>query len=148
MTIDTPQPSRKKTKRRKTTTPAHILATHTIEAILSKKGSDIAVIDLRTITGVADFFVLCTGDSDLQIKAIADAVRQTIRAECDELPWHMEGYESRRWVLLDYVDVVVHIFDAERRAFYDLERLWADAPIEQATDEDPAITFLQPETSS
>ncbi|NKO01022.1 ribosome silencing factor, partial [Weissella cibaria] len=87
---------------------------------------------------VADYFVLCTGDSDLQIKAIADAVEERIREACRERPWHREGYEHRQWVLIDYVDLVVHIFNPEKRLFYDLERLWGDAPAERVPDDGDA----------
>jgi len=74
-------------------------------------------------------FVICTGESELQTKAVADAVVDSIRESHAERPWHKEGYDHRQWILLDYVDLVVHIFHPERREFYGLERLWGDAPI-------------------
>ena len=71
----------------------------------------------------------------MQVKAIYDAIEDRIREQAQERPWHVEGAEHRQWVLLDYVDLVVHVFLAEKRAFYDLERLWGDAPIEQVPDD-------------
>lgn len=107
-----------------------MLAVHAVDAALSKKAHDVTVMDMRGVSGVADYFVMCTGDSDLQIRAIADAVDEELREKLGERPWHREGYEHLQWVLLDYVDVVIHIFSREKRAFYELERLWGDAPIE------------------
>ncbi len=128
--------SPRKSRRRATThSPARVLAAIAVDAILEKKGRDIIVMDMREVSGVADYFVICTGDSDRQINAIADEIRERIRSECNERPWHTEGTNHLKWVLLDYVDVVVHIFDMERRDFYDLERLWGDAPKEQVQDD-------------
>lgn len=115
--------------------PASTLARLGIDAILEKKGRDIAVLDMQDVSGMADFFVLCTGDSDIQIKAIVDGVQEQIQEHAGESPWHVEGYDHRQWVLLDYVDLVVHVFNEEKRGFYDLERLWGDAPIETVDDE-------------
>ena len=129
--ITSPRKSRKNVKH----SPAHVLASFAVDAMLDKKAHDITVMDMHKVSGVADYFVMGTGDSDLQIKAIADEVRERIRRECQERPWHTEGTGHHQWVLLDYVDVVVHIFDTERRAFYDLERLWGDAPKERVPDE-------------
>ena len=94
--------------------------------MLSKKGSDIVILDVRKLTSAADFFVLCSADSDTQVKAIADAVQEGTEAK-GERPWHSEGYQARTWVVVDYVDVVAHVFHREARAFYNLERLWRDA---------------------
>lgn len=91
-----------------------------------KKGIDIVLLDLRSVTDTADFFVLCSGTSDLHVKALAEELCETL-GPVGEGPWHVEGYESRRWVLLDFVDIVVHIFRQEVRDFYALERLWGDA---------------------
>src|SRR5690625_7789705 len=98
--------------------------------MLDKKVLDVTVMDMRAVIGVVDVFVIATGESELQIKAIADAVTERIRERLQERPWHVEGYEGRQWVLLDYVDLVVHIFSTDKRQFYDLERLWGDAPRE------------------
>ncbi len=96
-------------------------------------------MDMRDVSGVSDYFVICTGDSDIQIKAIADAIRERIKSECQELPWHTEGTGHHQWVLLDYVDVVAHLFDNERRGFYDLERLWGDAPRERVPEDGSSV---------
>ncbi len=119
---------------RTTQNPVRVLAAHAVEAALDKKALDIVVMDLQGVSGFADMFVVCTGESELQVKAIADAVVDTIREEAQERPWHKEGYEHKQWILLDYVDLVVHVLNPERRAFYGLERLWGDAPRE---DVDP-----------
>lgn len=130
--------SRSSAKKRATSNPVGLLAAHAVEAVLDKKARDVRVMDMRGVSGVADCFVVCTGDSDLQIRAIADAVRERIRETCDERPWHVEGTDSYQWVLLDYVDLVVHVFAGERRAFYSLERLWGDAPFEDVPDDGSA----------
>ncbi len=125
-------------KKRTTTNPAPLLAACAVDAALEKKAHDIVVMDMRTVSGFADFFVLCSGDSDLQVKAIADGIRKQIRDQYGEHAWHNEGYEHRQWVLLDYVDLVVHVFSKEKRAYYDLERLWGDAKIETVPDDGSA----------
>ena len=102
------------------------LAKKIAEFVLSKKGSDIVLLDLRKLSAPADFFVVCSADSDTQVKAIADAVRDGTDRIGVRL-WHSEGFRALTWVLLDYVDVVVHVFKREARAFYNLERLWGDA---------------------
>lgn len=135
-------PLRTNDKKRNTGTPARALAAHAVDAALDKKASDITVLDMREVSGIADYFVLCTGDADLQVKAIVDAIQHRIREECDERPWKKEGEEHRTWVVLDYVDLVVHVFSEERRAFYDLERLWGDAPVEHVPDEAPSSAVV------
>lgn len=111
--------------------------------MLEKKAHGITVMDMRQVSGVADYFVICTGDSELQIKAVADAIRERIRAECEERPWHTEGTNHWQWVLLDYVDLVAHIFNADKRQFYDLERLWGDAPREEVAEDAASSTEVQ-----
>lgn len=113
-----------------------------VEAVLDKKAKAVVVIDLRGVSDVSDFFVVCTGESDMQVKAIVDGVRQSIIEAIDERPWRTEGYTHRQWVIMDYVDVVVHVFDRERREYYDLERLWADAKIEHVADEATEVSLL------
>ena len=100
---------------------------------LTKKAHDVTVMDLRKITDVSDFFVICSGDSDTQVRAIADAVADGTE-EIGISPWHREGLSQRQWVLLDYVDVVVHIFHRDTRKFYALEKLWGDARVEVVED--------------
>lgn len=97
-----------------------------VEILQSKKAQDILLMDLRSLTDTTDFFVLCTGNSDLHVKTLADEVADQLKEE-GQRPWHIEGNKTRRWVLIDYVDIVVHIFRREAREFYALERLWGDA---------------------
>ena len=115
-------------------------AEHTVERIINHiqemKGEDIVVIDLRGVTSVCDFFVITTGTSNIHIKAIADYIHEKMKKEDSTLPWHTEGYEAQKWVLLDYVDVVVHVFDAETRSYFSLEKLWDDAKIKRIETED------------
>jgi ribosome-associated protein len=96
------------------------------EAALSRKAGDFVALDLRELQGVADHFLICSGESEIQVKAIAEAVEEKL-AEVGVEPWHVEGREGRRWVLLDYVDFVVHVFHVRTREYYLLERLWGDA---------------------
>ncbi len=98
--------------------------------MLEKKGEDIVILDLRTIPqSVADFFVICSGNSVNQVDAITDSVEEMVYKKTLEQPWRKEGKENREWILLDYVNVVVHIFRKDRREFYALEDLWGDAEI-------------------
>lgn len=99
-----------------------------INGIQEKKGFDIVKLDLRKVPGaITDFFIICSGGSDTQIGAIADSVDEEVYKASQELPWHKEGFSNKEWILLDYVNVVVHIFRKDRREFYDLESLWGDA---------------------
>ncbi len=136
-----PVPSRGKEKKRLTANSAKSIARTVVDAFLDKKGTDILVMDLRGISGVADYFVISTGSSDTQIKALASAARELVKEKLGERPWHTEGFDHLQWVLLDYVDVVAHIFNEERRIFYDLERLWGDAPIESVPDDADAAAL-------
>lgn len=110
-----------------------LLANRISQLIFNKKGYDVKILDLKELTSITDYFVICTGDSDTQIKAIADEIDKKLRDENIKV-WHIEGYESLNWVLLDYVDVVVHIFKKETREFYNLEKLWGDAPTIEVDD--------------
>lgn len=110
-----------------------------IEQLLSRKAEDIAVIDLRKTADFVDYFILCTGTSDVHVRALTDAVIEGLKSE-GQRPYHVEGYDMRKWVLIDFVDIIVHIFQAESRRFYGLERLWGDAPIERVEDRVPADT--------
>lgn len=93
---------------------------------LARRAEHVVRLDLRPLTSMTDFFVICEGGSELQIRAIADAVLEGMNKENVRV-WHREGYGKKSWILLDYVDVVAHIFNRETRAFYNLERLWGDA---------------------
>ena len=105
---------------------ANALVRAAAAAAQSKKAVDIVALDLRSLSGVADYFVICSGTSEPQVKAIAEAVEEKLRV-LGAKPWHVEGRESRRWLLLDYVDLVVHVFHEKTREYYLLERLWGDA---------------------
>lgn len=96
------------------------------EAAAAKKASDLVGLDLSGLDGVADYFLICSASSEPQVRAIAEAVEEKLRA-IGARPWHVEGREGRRWVLLDYVDLVVHVFHEKTREYYLLERLWGDA---------------------
>ncbi|MDH4070602.1 MAG: ribosome silencing factor [Ignavibacteria bacterium] len=108
------------------------LAKKVAALVQSKKGSDIIIMNLKKLTAVTDYFVVCSADSDIQVKAIARAVEDGIREEGMN-PWHREA-GSVNWILLDYVDVVLHVFHRETREFYSLERLWGDAVITKVED--------------
>jgi ribosome-associated protein len=109
------------------------LAREAARLTLTKRAEDVVILDLRELDGVCDFFVIATGHSEVQVKAIADAVEDGLR-ERGMRPWHSEGFEARRWVLLDYVDVVVHVFHARAREYYLLDKLWGDAAREVVAD--------------
>ena len=99
-----------------------------INAIRNKKGENIISLDLRKVEeAVADFFIVCEASSNVQIKAIADAIQEEVKEKCGENPYRHEGYQSLQWVLIDYVNIVVHIFLPETRRFYKLEEMWNDA---------------------
>jgi ribosome-associated protein len=115
---------------------APILAKRIAELTLSKKAQDVVVMDLRGLTSIADFFVVCSADSDTQVRAIADAVEEGMDKK-GSAPWHRES-GSANWVLLDYVDVVLHVFHKNTRPFYNLEKLWGDAVFKHVSDEKPA----------
>ncbi len=98
-----------------------------MEAIEGLKGQDLVALDLRDVNDATDFFVIATWTSDAHVRGIADAVIEALR-QAEQRPHHVEGLTVGRWVLLDYVDFVIHVFHPESRAFYQLERLWSDAP--------------------
>ena len=95
-------------------------------AAQSKKAVEPVALDLRGLEGVADYFLICSASSELQVRAIAEAVEEKL-SELGARPWHIEGREGWRWVLLDYVELVVHVFHHRTREYYLLERLWGDA---------------------
>ena len=95
---------------------------------IEKKALDVHLLDLTKITSMTDYFVVATGDSDRQVKAIAENVIVQMRDTEGIIPWRSEGWDSLRWVLIDFVDFVVHVFQSEARLYYNIERLWADAP--------------------
>jgi ribosome-associated protein len=104
-------------------------------ALLDKQGYEILELDVRGICSYTDFFIVCHAESDTQVKALANSCIVTTGEELDEKPWKKEGLNVRRWVTLDYVNVVVHIFNKETREYYNLEKMWSDAKIKEVTDE-------------
>lgn len=98
-----------------------------IEAMEDLKARDVVVLDLRGLTDAADYFVIASGTSDAHVRGIADSVMRKLHAD-GHRTYHVEGLTTGRWVLLDYVDFVIHLFHPETRSFYQLERLWGDAP--------------------
>jgi len=115
----------------KNTVSSEVLKEAIVEAMIDLKAKDIVVIDLREVDGaVTDFFVVCHGDSNTHLRGIANSVQRGVLVNLDQKPWHKEGKESTEWVLLDFVDVVAHIFIKDAREFYNIEELWGDAPTE------------------
>ena len=104
------------------------------ELALEKKAFDVRILDLRKLSSVCDFFVICSASVELHAKAVADWITENLRTRQIRF-WHHEGYQASRWILLDYVDVVVHIFIPEVREFYGLEKLWGDAKIDDLSEE-------------
>lgn len=103
-----------------------------IRAIQDKKGENIVSLDLRKIPeAVSDFFIICEATSNIQIKAIADNIENQVKLECGENPYKREGYQSLQWVLIDYVNIVVHIMQPDTRKFYRLEEMWSDAGVKE-----------------
>ena len=128
-------PTRSDEKKRDTGHSSSAIARLVVDAALDKKADDIVVLRMAPVGGVADFFILCSGDTDLQIKAITDNISSSVKSELQETPWHKEGDDHYQWVVLDYVDVVVHVMSPERRGYYGIERLWGDAEREDVTEE-------------
>lgn len=104
------------------------------EALLEKKALKINVLDVRKLTTLTDYFIVCSGQSDTQIKALANNVTEKIKKQTGEHVWQKEGLEARKWVVLDYVTVVVHIFNEDTRRYYALEKMWNDAEITTIED--------------
>ena len=114
---------------------AEILLSSVIKGIFVKKGQHVLKIDLRKLENrITDYFVICHASSGTQVRAICDSVDDTVRMEAGEKPLHLEGLDNCFWALLDYGNVIVHIFLEEYRKFYSLESLWADAAIEALED--------------
>ncbi len=104
------------------------------EALLEKKAEKLRVLDVRKLTTLTDYFIVCQGGSDTQVRALANNVTEKIKEQTGEHVWRKEGLDSKKWVVLDYVDVVVHIFNEETRNFYALENMWNDAKITNIED--------------
>ena len=102
-----------------------------IKLALNKKADKIIILDVRGLSSLADFFIICHGTSEPQVKAIADHIRKGTNHK----PRHIEGYDNQNWILLDYFDIIVNVFKKDEREYYNLERLWADAPYEEINNE-------------
>lgn len=115
-------------KKVNTSVDAHTLAEAVVKGLQEKKGNKIVMMDLQGVKGaVVDFFVICSGNSETHVEALKDSVEEYVFKKLGQLPWKKEGLQHKEWILLDYVDVVVHIFQPHRRDFYGLEELWGDA---------------------
>ena len=108
------------------------LANQISKYALAKKAENVISINVEKLTSFTDQFVICSADTDIQVKAIADSIRRST----DHKPIRIEGYEQLNWVLLDYIDVIVHIFRTTERNYYNIEKLWADAPTTEYNDDD------------
>jgi len=116
-------------KKIKKNTSSNLLET-IIEAIKDKKGQDVVTIDLRSITSrVCDYFIICNADSNVHVQSIARGVEDIVKKELSEKPYSKEGLKNSKWVLLDYVSIVVHVLETSFREYYNIEGLWADAKI-------------------
>jgi ribosome-associated protein len=112
----------------------HELLSTITDALLEKKGRSIVQLDVRDLTTLTDYFIICHGTSDTQIGALAKHVLEEARTKRGEKAWKQEGIDARRWIILDYVDVVVHIFNEEKRDFYGFEKMWNDAVRTEISD--------------
>ena len=121
-----------KTETKKIKGPTELLADSIVEGILEVKGRNISILNLTDIHNrVCDYFIICQADSNTQVNAIAGSVEEMVKKQTGERPYRKEGFENAEWILVDYVTVVVHIFQTEVRNFYNLESLWADAEVTQ-----------------
>lgn len=99
-----------------------------VDSISDTKGEDIVILDLREIeNALCDYFVICTGNTNTHVSALAGTVERKVKTEVKERPWHVEGADNAQWILMDYTNIIVHIFQKEYREFYDIENLWGDA---------------------
>ena len=106
------------------------LVVNIVKGIEDVKGADIDILDLREIDNtVCDYFIVCNGNSNTQVNAIVNSIQKTVSKELKDKPWHVEGSDNAEWVLMDYVDIVVHVFQKHVREFYNIEGLWGDAKI-------------------
>lgn len=116
----------------KKTDDSILISNLVVHGMQEKKGNDIARLDLRNInSSVSDYFVICHADSSTQMRALADSVEDEVFNGSKQRPWRIEGYGNGEWILLDYVDVVVHIFKTDKREYYGIEDLWGDAKTER-----------------
>ncbi len=121
------------------TNDSYVLAKQIADLALSKKAEDVVLLDMKGISGFTDYFIICSGNGKLQVKAICDAVENGLY-DHNIKALHREGYALKKWILLDYFDVVCHVFDQESRQYYQLEQLWGDAKKEVIEDSEPIPT--------
>ena len=112
---------------------SELLARRAADLSLEKKGEDVKILDLRGLTTITDYFVIITADSERKAKAISDHIIDALK-EDGERPMHVEGLDTLHWILIDYVDVVVHVFQPDERKFYNLESLWSDAVVTRVVE--------------
>jgi ribosome-associated protein len=129
------RPARRSRTRSDAAVVRELAAAAAAEAV-ERKGTDVTLLDLRGLTTATDWFVLVSGESDIQVRSIAERIEERLAKDFDARPWHVEGLKQTRWVLLDYVDFVVHVFHREARSFYDLDRVWGDALAERFGSEE------------
>lgn len=116
------------------TADSQLLIDTITEGLLEKKARDIKILDVSSLTTLTDYFVVCHGNSETQIRALANSVIENVKEKLGENVWKKEGLDARRWIILDYVNVVVHIFSEEKRQYYGIERMWNDAEITEVED--------------
>lgn len=117
------------------TSDSELLINVITEGLLEKKARDIKLLDVRELTTLTDYFLVCHGTSETQIRALANSALEKVKEKIGENVWKKEGMDARRWIILDYVNVVVHIFSEEKRNYYGIERMWNDAVITEISDE-------------
>jgi ribosome-associated protein len=119
------------TARAEDTLAPEALANRIAEIASDKKAAEIRILDLRGIVGYTDFFVICSGNTERQAKAIHDGIHEDLKKQHGLLPRRVEGAREARWILMDYLDCVVHVFTPDARAYYRLEQLWGEAPVRE-----------------
>jgi len=114
---------------------SEVLCDWVVAGMSDKKALDIVVMDLREVKhAIADYFVICSGNSDTQIDAISDSIEEHVHKNAGQNPWKKEGRENKEWILLDYIDVIAHVFNKEKRKFFGLEELWGDAKVKRVVE--------------
>ncbi|MFY0688800.1 MAG: ribosome silencing factor [Cyclobacteriaceae bacterium] len=112
------------------------LSEQVVKGMLEMKATDIKIMDLRSVKhAVADFFIICSGNSDTQIDSISESIEDEVQKNTKSRPWKREGRQNKEWIIIDYVDVVAHVFSKDKREFYALEDLWADAKVTSMSGE-------------
>ena len=109
----------------------HMLLKKIVNLAIDKKAEDLVILDVRGLSSITDYMIICHGNSEPQVKAITDSIRKGT----PQKPKYLEGYDKQNWVLIDYFDIIIHIFNKDQREYYSLDRLWADAPFEKINNE-------------